>query len=49
MQPKGMVGRGSMCVAELYGKNMRIKVVQTLIDRKKKEDKIKRWKAIMKS
>ncbi|CDW71242.1 UNKNOWN [Stylonychia lemnae] len=48
LQPKGMVGRGSMCVAELYGKNMRIKVVQTLIDKKKKEDQIEKWKIQMK-
>ena len=38
IQPRGMRNRGSMCVTELYGKDMRLKVVQTLIEKKKRED-----------
>eukprot|EP00347_Sterkiella_histriomuscorum_P022844 403336939 len=44
VQPRAMIGRGSMCVTELYGKNMRIKVVQNLIENRKKDDQIQRMK-----
>jgi len=43
-----MVSRGSMCVSELYGKNMRIKVVQTLIEKIRKEDQIQKLKEKLK-